>query len=86
MLGDSWGYWHKLIEVDCFWLPMDAGCAGQFVNAARVTHLFVDDSRAVRHTIDHLHDFAQAYPDVIIVPSHCPEAFAQEVEPYYEGD
>jgi glyoxylase-like metal-dependent hydrolase (beta-lactamase superfamily II) len=53
---------------------------------ARVTHLFVDDSRAVRATIDHLHAFAQACPDVIIVPSHCPEAFAQEVEPYNEGN
>lgn len=49
---------------------------------ARVTHLFVDDSRAVRTTINHLHDFAQAHPDVIIVPSHCPEAFAEEVEGY----
>lgn len=45
----------------------------------RITHLFVDDPRAVRSTIDHLHVFAQACPDVVIVPSHCPEAFAREV-------
>lgn len=51
---------------------------------ARVTHLFVDHPQAVRTTIERLHDFAQACPDVIIVPSHCPEAFAQEVEPYDE--
>ncbi|HJT56888.1 MAG TPA: MBL fold metallo-hydrolase [Ktedonobacteraceae bacterium] len=51
---------------------------------ARVTHLFVDDSHAVRTTINHLHDFAQACPDVVIVPSHCPEAFAEEVEAYHE--
>jgi glyoxylase-like metal-dependent hydrolase (beta-lactamase superfamily II) len=52
---------------------------------ARVTHLFVDDPQAVCTTIDRLHDFAQACPDVVVVPSHCPEAFAQEVEPYYES-
>lgn len=51
---------------------------------ARVTHLFVDDPHAVRTTIDHLYDFAQACPDVVIVPSHCPEAFIQEVESYHE--
>ncbi len=44
-----------------------------------VTHLFVDDPRAVRSTIDHLFEFAQAYPEVRIVPSHCPEAFVREV-------
>jgi glyoxylase-like metal-dependent hydrolase (beta-lactamase superfamily II) len=49
---------------------------------ARITHIFVDDAHAVRTTIDHLHDFAQACPDVVIVPSHCPEALAEEVEPY----
>ncbi len=47
---------------------------------ARITYLLVDDVQAVRTTIERLHDFAQACPDVIIVPSHCPEAFAQEVE------
>ncbi|HZU68314.1 MAG TPA: MBL fold metallo-hydrolase [Ktedonobacteraceae bacterium] len=47
---------------------------------ARITHLFVDDARAARTTIDHLYEFAQACPDVVIVPSHCPEAFAEVVE------
>jgi glyoxylase-like metal-dependent hydrolase (beta-lactamase superfamily II) len=47
---------------------------------ARITNLFVDDARAVRSTISHLHDFAATCPDVVIIPSHCPEAFAQEVE------
>jgi hypothetical protein len=45
-----------------------------------LTYLVVDDSRAVRSTFDALHRFAAAYPDVRIVPSHCPEAFAREVE------
>jgi glyoxylase-like metal-dependent hydrolase (beta-lactamase superfamily II) len=43
----------------------------------RMTHLFVDDPRAVRATIEQLHAFSQACPDVVIVPTHCPEAFAR---------
>ena len=44
----------------------------------RITNLLVDDPHAVRATIDHLHTFAQAQPEVTIIPSHCPEAFARE--------
>ena len=51
---------------------------------ARITRLVVDDARAVRTTIDHLHDFIQASRDVILLPSHCPEAFAQEVNYEHE--
>lgn len=46
---------------------------------ARITHLFVDDPRAMRATIDGLYAFSQARPDARIVPSHCPEAYAREV-------
>jgi glyoxylase-like metal-dependent hydrolase (beta-lactamase superfamily II) len=46
-----------------------------------LTYLFVDDRRAVQTTIDALHHFAAARPDVRIVPSHCPEAFARELGP-----
>lgn len=45
---------------------------------SRITNLVVDDPHAVRTTINHLHDFVQANSDIILVPSHCPEAFAQE--------
>lgn len=45
----------------------------------RVTHFFVDDAAAMRATIAHLHSFAQARPDVLIIPSHCPDVFAREV-------
>jgi glyoxylase-like metal-dependent hydrolase (beta-lactamase superfamily II) len=45
-----------------------------------LTNLIVDDPRAVHTTIEKLHAFAKACPDVILVPSHCPEAFAEEVE------
>lgn len=46
---------------------------------ARMTHFFIDDAHAMHATIQHLHDFMLARPDVIIIPSHCPEAFAREV-------
>jgi len=43
-----------------------------------ITNLLVDDPRAVHTTIDHLAAFAQAHPDITIIPSHCPETFARE--------
>jgi glyoxylase-like metal-dependent hydrolase (beta-lactamase superfamily II) len=46
---------------------------------SRLTNLIVDDGRAVRDTIDRLHEFTRAQPDVIVVPSHCPVAFQREV-------
>ena len=46
----------------------------------RMTHLFIDDPAAMRGTIDRLHDFAAANPDVTVIPSHCPEAFERHVE------
>ncbi len=52
---------------------------------SRITYLFVDDPAAVRNTIYRLHDFAEFCPDVLIVPSHCPEAYAEEVEAYHES-
>jgi glyoxylase-like metal-dependent hydrolase (beta-lactamase superfamily II) len=46
---------------------------------SRLTNLFVDDPILVRATLQRLHDFARTQPDVTIIPSHCPEAFASEV-------
>jgi glyoxylase-like metal-dependent hydrolase (beta-lactamase superfamily II) len=47
----------------------------------RVTNVLIDDATAVRTTIERLHDFLKASPEVVLVPSHCPEAFAREVQP-----
>lgn len=47
---------------------------------SRLTSLIVDDRRAVETTIQRLHDFALACPDVTIIPTHCPEAYAREVD------
>jgi glyoxylase-like metal-dependent hydrolase (beta-lactamase superfamily II) len=44
-----------------------------------LTYLFIDDRRALRHTLDRLHDFARQFPAITIVPTHCPEAYAREV-------
>jgi glyoxylase-like metal-dependent hydrolase (beta-lactamase superfamily II) len=41
----------------------------------RITHLFMDDARAMRATIGQLHQYCRENPGVAIVPSHCPEAF-----------
>ncbi len=38
--------------------------------------LIADNTRQVAATIARLHAFAAACPDVLIVPSHCPETFA----------
>ena len=37
------------------------------------------DPVAVRHTIAALHQFVDQFPDLRIIPSHCPEAFVREV-------
>lgn len=52
---------------------------------SRLTHLFIDDADAMKKTIYHLHDFAQIWRDVVIIPSHCPEAYAQEMEEYHDA-
>ena len=46
-----------------------------------ITNLLVDDASAVRDTLAALHAFALACPDVTIVPTHCPEAYAELCEP-----
>ncbi len=47
---------------------------------SRLTDLIVDDPVAVRRTIANLHDFALSQPDWQIIPTHCPEVYAREVE------
>jgi hypothetical protein len=42
----------------------------------------VDDPAAVGETLHGLHTFAAACPDVRIVPTHCPEAYTREVQPW----
>lgn len=44
-----------------------------------LTYLLIDDRRALRRTLDRLHEFAERYPEVALVPTHCPEAYAREV-------
>jgi glyoxylase-like metal-dependent hydrolase (beta-lactamase superfamily II) len=44
-----------------------------------ITHLFIDDVRAMRATLGYLHAFANTHPDVAILPSHCPEAYEKYV-------
>jgi glyoxylase-like metal-dependent hydrolase (beta-lactamase superfamily II) len=44
-----------------------------------LTAIISDDMHAVRATISNLHTFSLAYPDVRIVPCHCPETFSRVV-------
>ena len=44
-----------------------------------ITHLFVDEPKVVRVTLEHLKAFTDDRPDVALVPTHCPEALAREV-------
>ena len=39
--------------------------------------LITDSPRQLAATIAQLHAFAQSNPDVMIVPSHCPETLAE---------
>lgn len=43
------------------------------------THFFLDDPAAARDTLDRLHAFHRERPEVILVPTHCPEAYAELV-------
>jgi len=45
------------------------------------THAFVDDPLAVAATLERLHAFHRERPEVILAPTHCPEAHAELVEP-----
>jgi glyoxylase-like metal-dependent hydrolase (beta-lactamase superfamily II) len=47
---------------------------------APITHLFVDDGAAVAETVARLHRFHKQRPDVLLLPTHCPEAFARVAE------
>ncbi|MEA2328018.1 MAG: hypothetical protein QOE68_2977 [Thermoanaerobaculia bacterium] len=44
-----------------------------------VTRIITDDWNLVADTIDRLHRFWLANPDVAIVPAHCPEAYRRHV-------
>ncbi len=46
-----------------------------------ITNLISDDPHAVLATIQNLHEFMRACPDVTMIPCHCPEAFARQVAP-----
>lgn len=47
---------------------------------AQLASLIVDDPKEVALTISRLHQFSLLHPDVVLIPSHCPEAFAEWVQ------
>lgn len=47
-----------------------------------LTYFFIDSASALRHTLQQLHEFALACPDVTLIPSHCPVALEQGMKVY----
>lgn len=44
-----------------------------------ITYFMIDEPKTMATTLARLSAFAQAYPEVLIVPCHCPEIYASEV-------
>ena len=47
-----------------------------------LTYFFIDNARDLRHTIQQLHEFSLTCPDIMLLPSHCPEALEQGMKLY----
>ncbi len=65
-----------LFAADCCWLSRSIR---EVRTPARIASFIADSPAATLDTIRRAHTFARAKPNVRIVPSHCPEAFAREV-------
>jgi glyoxylase-like metal-dependent hydrolase (beta-lactamase superfamily II) len=65
-------------------LAADAAWVSQSIRENRLpsplTYFFIDNKRDLRNSLASLHRFAQAHPDVTLIPTHCPEAYAREVK------
>lgn len=47
---------------------------------AWITHFFIDNVSEMRRTLEGIATFHAAHPEIAIVPSHCPEAYANLVD------
>lgn len=50
-----------------------------------ITNVFIDNVAVMRQTLHEVHQFWRARPDVLIVPTHCPEVFAAHLSPTASG-
>jgi len=50
-----------------------------------ITNLFIDDVAAMRETLGRVHRFWKADPAVMVIPSHCPEAWGR-YGPVFAGE
>ncbi len=71
---DSAGEREVLFAADATWL---SAAIDQRRRPHAITRVFIDDFAALEGTLGRLHEFAATHPDVRIVPTHCPEAFAR---------
>lgn len=63
-----------------FLLAADGAWVGQSIRErrgpGRPGYLIADDPRALDETIEQLHAFSLARPEVTIIPTHCPQSYA----------
>jgi glyoxylase-like metal-dependent hydrolase (beta-lactamase superfamily II) len=78
------GLYVELQEALYFFIA-DAAYMTRSIRENRTPHpltmiAFADDGAAVRKTMDRLHALHTSRPDIVFVPTHCPEAFARFAE------
>jgi glyoxylase-like metal-dependent hydrolase (beta-lactamase superfamily II) len=71
---DDAGDREVLFAADAAWLSAAIRARGP---PHAITRVFIDDFAALERTLHRLHAFADARPEVRIVPTHCPEALAR---------
>ncbi len=66
--NSNWG--DLLLCADAVW---SSRAYREQIHPQRIVSLFVDDYGKLIQTIDHLHCFHLDYPEILILPTHCPE-------------
>jgi glyoxylase-like metal-dependent hydrolase (beta-lactamase superfamily II) len=64
-----------LLIGDACWL--EASYRRNVPPPSTVARLFFDDRHQYLQTLGRIHEFSQAHPEVIVVPSHCPHTLAR---------
>jgi hypothetical protein len=73
----------RLHEQEYFFVADAAYCTRSIVENIPphpITHLFADDAHTLHGTLAALHAFHRARPEVLLIPTHCPDAYARFIE------
>lgn len=60
---------------DAYWL--EASYQRNIPPPSAVVRLLFDNHREYGKTLRRIHEFSQVHPEVVIVPSHCPDTLAR---------